>query len=117
MSSRSSLWLVGPVLLVAAVVSGCGNSPVTPQPPAGTVTVFSHEGDTAVPGVHVEVLDTQFAGDTGADGKIQFVLSPGRYIVRVFTNGLPLPPYLDNQVVVADHDALLVDADLCWSCR
>jgi hypothetical protein len=98
------------------VFASCQDAPLAPS---GTVIVqVLNTAGQAVSGKEIEIVGQGMTRMTDKTGMAEFSLSPGNYVVRAYSLGVPGPglPYVDKDTAVQSGEVSTVgffDCDLC----
>ena len=110
--------LVG-VLACVALATGCRQPTAVRESTPAHIVVYVHAGgENPVAGIRVELVETGESRSTGKDGRVDFAVPPGDYVVRVHDLAGP-GPWLHVQEVkapVRSGDSILIRVFDCLMC-
>ena len=82
------------------------------------IAVYVHWGETPIPGIKSELVQTGESRMTDNRGLAEFVVQPGSYVIRVYgiNRGGPVRLYVDFNVEVNRAESRTVDVIDCIPC-
>ena len=107
------VWIFASVFLVLSC-----SPPSEPQPFFSHITAYVHWGDQPLEGKKIELVQSGETKTTASDGKVEFTVIAGKYIIRAYdiNRGGPVYQSIDFDVVVKIGETATVDIVDCLPC-
>jgi hypothetical protein len=114
MIKASQLLIAAFVIMTALQCRDLGVDEIT----QAKITVYVHWGETPIPGIKVELVQTGESMLTDGRGLAVFVVQPGSYVIRVYgiNRGGPVSLFVDFNVEVKAGESGSVDVVDCIAC-
>ena len=106
------------MILFVLLLSSCTGPPTEPVPFAGHITAYVHWGDQPLSGKQIELVQTGETKLTDTNGKAEFTVSAGKFVIRAFDINRGGPAYrtIDFDVEVGFGQKVMVDIVDCLPC-
>jgi len=106
------------ILLLAFQFPSCHNLPPEPQPLSSHIIAFVHWQEQPLAGKRIQLVETGETTFTGSNGKAEFTVAAGKYVVRAFdiNRGGPCCAIVDFDVEVKLGETITVDIVDCLPC-